>query len=70
MDGLYQSIWQLLVAIFAWFIETGWKWIVYGACFAAIQWYINKTIQEAVEAAMKKSVLPVLEDIRDSLARN
>lgn len=70
MDGLYQYIWQILLLIFAWFIQTGWKWFAFGMFFIWFQWYMKMTIREGVEEAMKKGVLPVLEDIRDSLARD
>lgn len=60
------TIKALLLIIFAWFIDGGWKMVAFIALFLFFEWIMKSMIQDAIEQAMKKTVIPALNDIRNA----
>lgn len=67
MDDLLHWLWVLVLIIFHWFLSRGWMWLVLGVIFAYFQWVLKSTIRDGVEEAMKRTVVPALDEISEKL---
>lgn len=62
-------IWGLLVLLFQWL--WGIRWLIATIVwFIWFQWTIKNTVRDGVSEALNKTVVPVLEEIRDALTED
>ncbi len=69
MDDLFHYLWLLLLLFFHWLWSIR-EFLLFVAAFIWFQWMIKSTIREAVEEAMNKTVVPVLNDIYERLSES